>query len=110
VPIFDRTEEGYAPIAVLLTPAEQDLLEQALRTPEGYPVAAESWEKAIDEFCARWNEGSGLRAKLRIAVWMWNGQIRLTYEDPRHLDPENRARFVGAMTVWLDIVLKEDLG
>ncbi len=96
--LFDRDDENYLPIQLLLDPHERDMLDEVAAT-EPWP----GFEKAIDDYAARKGLGSGERAKLRIAVYFWNGGIRLTWEDPRYLDPENRERFVMAVRAHLDL-------
>jgi len=95
---FDRTDECYLPISILLDPDERDHLDKAI---EGFAPA--SWEVAVDTYCVRHGLGAGLRAKLRVACYFWNGAIKLDWKDPRHLDHENAERFVLAMRAHLDL-------
>lgn len=109
MPVFNHSSEDYEAIRILLTPAEQELLDQAVTYEGGEYNPAKNWEASIHKFCQRYSLGSGLRAKFRIAVWFWCGQIRLRFEDPRYLDPENRRRFVRAITKWLDLPMQDEL-
>lgn len=96
--IFDRDCEDYVAVALLLDPVQRDMLDEALT---GRP--AQDWEAAIDEYAVKKSLSHGERAKLRIAVYFYNGAIRLHWEDPRYLDPGNRERFVLAMRAHLDL-------
>jgi hypothetical protein len=101
--MFDRTEDAYLPISILLEPPDRDLLDTVLRSPEGFPLSVSEWEAAIDTYAEVHHLASSTRAKLRIACFFWNGTIRLTYEDARYFDMENRERFVLAMRAFLDL-------
>lgn len=96
--VFDRDDECYVPVAVLLDDAERDMLDEALA---GAPP--KRWERAIEDYVVLKGLGSGQRAKLRIAVFFYNGAIKLTWDDARHFDAGNRERFVLAMRAHLDL-------
>lgn len=96
--VFDRDDDCYLPVSILLDPAERDMLDEAL-----WGLPPKRWEKAIEDYVVLKGLGSGQRAKLRIAVFFYNGAIKLTWEDARHFDTGNRERFVLAMRAHLDL-------
>ncbi len=44
------------------------------------------------------------KARLRLAMWFWNGDIPIKKDDVLCLDPENRGRFVDAMALALGLM------
>ena len=94
--IFDRRDECYVPVSILLDERERDMLDEAV-------AGRDDWERAIEEYAETRHLSGGERAKLRVAVYFYNGNIALRYEDPRRLDTENRERFVAAMRAHLDL-------
>ena len=79
--VFDRDDECYLPVSILLDPAERDMLDEAL-----WGSPPKRWEKAIEDYAVLKGLGSGQRAKLRIAVFFYNGAIKLSWDDARHFD------------------------
>lgn len=96
--IFDRDDECYVPVGILLDPSERDMLDEAL-----CGVPPKGWARAIEKYVLLKGLGSGQRAKLRIACFFYNGAIRLEWDDARHFDAENRERFILAMRAHLDM-------
>lgn len=44
------------------------------------------------------------KARIRLALWLWNGTCPIDKGDAFCLDPENRARFVAAVQQQLGVV------
>lgn len=78
-------------IAALLTDTEIADLE---RTVGEHGI--EDWERAVEDHPYA---SSSLKARFRIALWLWNGYIPLSVIDIRRQDITNRARVVHAFRI-----------
>jgi hypothetical protein len=95
---FDRTDECYVPVSLLLDPAERDLLDEILR---GVPVS--EWKDAIVDHALKNGLAASTLVKLKIACWFWNGAVDIHPDDLVQLDQENREQFILAMRAALDL-------
>ncbi len=92
---FGSDPDAYRYISELLNEQE---LGDLRRTVRG--TVLENVEQAIDSHPFA---SDSRKAKFRIALWLWSGHVRLRWTDPRRFDPDNRAKFIRAMRVFVGL-------
>jgi hypothetical protein len=108
---FDRRESDYRAIELLLDERMQALLDKlwdaTIQTEqETNALFSVDWAKAIEKnpfLDTGLTLSHSEKARLRLAIFFWNGSIPIRLEDPRRLDPENREKFIAAYRRHLDL-------
>ena len=96
--MVDRENPEYGPVGIMLDGRDgyedirdrfDELLEEA--------GTLEDFEKNVEASPISHSQ----KAKLRIALWFWNGGVPIRQGDVLCFDPANRARFIEAMKAFL---------
>ena len=94
---LDRKQPEYRAVEILL--------DEDLRTMLDRAVDGSATTTGLKERILATGAGHSTQARLRLAMWFWNGSIDIDKGDVLTLDLENRARFVVALEQHLGLAV-----
>lgn len=96
---LDRKEPEYRAIEILMDEDLQTTLDRVMDSlPNGYVT-----DEQIMAAVANTPYSHSEKARIRIALWFWNGCVPIYKGDVMCLDEENRARFLAALKQHLHV-------